>query len=290
MDYLNYHELKQRGSFDYPIEYYYVTKEHPRYNMPLHWHIEYELIRVHEGTLELTVDENKLILNTGDTALIQDGMLHGATATDCIYDCIVFNFAQFLMDSTTRKKEIENILNHNTILNNKYASNTLEASIINKIFKIVIPAGECCQIMTQGLLYLLLGVILKNKNYSVNNKSLNKNRKKLQQLKSVLFLIKEQYMNDLSLEDLANATGMSPKYFCKFFSEMTGKTPIEYLNQYRIGCACEKLCVDNYSVTDVCTNCGFNDLSYFVKTFKRYKNITPKQYKLIEEKNIKNNL
>lgn len=284
MDYLNFHELKQRGSFDFPIEYYYVTKEHPRYNMPLHWHIEYELIRIAEGTLALTIDENKFVFNKGDTAIIQDGMLHGGSANGCVYECIVFDFNQFLNDSTTCKNEIHNILNHNTIINNKFEAGSDEAVLINKIFEIVIAADEGCQIITQGLLYLLIGYIIRDKSYTFNDKSLDKSFKRLQQLKNVLSLIKDKYMVDLSLEDLANAGGMSAKYFCKFFSEMTGKTPVEYLNQYRIGCACEKLCVSNYSVTNVCLGCGFNDLSYFVKTFKRYKGITPKQYKLMKVK------
>ena len=53
---------------------------------------------------------------------------------------------------------------------------------------------------------------------------------------------------------------------------------IEYLNFYRIEIACEQLLSTDLSVTDIAINCGFNDVSYFIKTFKKYKGITPKQY------------
>ena len=86
-------------------------------------------------------------------------------------------------------------------------------------------------------------------------------------------------MNQLTLGNLAEAADMSPKYFCRFFTEMTGKTPIEYLNYYRIECAAEQLLYTDDLVTDIALNCGYNDLSYFVKTFKKYKAQTPKQFR-----------
>ena len=42
-------------------------------------------------------------------------------------------------------------------------------------------------------------------------------------------------------------------------------------------CIRDRLSTD-LSVTDIAINCGFNDVSYFIKTFKKYKGITPKQY------------
>ena len=96
--------------------------------------------------------------------------------------------------------------------------------------------------------------------------------------KKVLLFIEENYTQTLSLNDLSKVAGMTPKYLCKFFNNMSNKTPIEYLNFYRIEIACEQLLSTDLSVTDIAINCGFNDVSYFIKTFKKYKGITPKQY------------
>ena len=46
MKYLEYNEKKQRGSSDFPIQFYHVTQYHPQYEMQLHWHREFEIIRV----------------------------------------------------------------------------------------------------------------------------------------------------------------------------------------------------------------------------------------------------
>lgn len=280
MNFSDYQELKSRGSFDFPIELHHVDKEHPRYQMPLHWHMEYEIIRVLSGSLKLTQNEETIVLNTGDASIIQDGVLHSAVAYDCVYECIVFDFTGFLHGSTICKKDLDEVQKHQKIIDKKFDAGSDETDIINKLFATLIGKDNGYEFITQGMIFILIGTFMKNHRYTLSNKSTAKSLKRVHQLKSAISLIKSQYMSDLTLDDLSQAAGMSPKYFCKFFSDMTGKTPIEYLNYYRIESACEQLLSSDCSVTDVCMNCGFNDLSYFVKTFKRYKGITPKQYKL----------
>lgn len=86
-------------------------------------------------------------------------------------------------------------------------------------------------------------------------------------------------MENISLEDMAKTIRMNEKYFCKFFKDITKKTPMEYLNHYRIECACEKIKFFDSSITDVAYDCGFNDTSYFTKVFKKYNSgMTPREY------------
>ncbi|WP_406807622.1 helix-turn-helix domain-containing protein [Clostridium perfringens] len=132
--------------------------------------------------------------------------------------------------------------------------------------------------MAQGALYYLIGTILENQLYVKNNKYTKKTKERFLQLKNVITLIENEYQNPLTLEDLSKASGMFPKYFCRFFHEMINKTPIEYLNYYRIEISCEKLIATELSITEIALNCGFNDVSYFIKTFKKHKGLTPKQY------------
>ena len=89
------------------------------------------------------------------------------------------------------------------------------------------------------------------------------------------FNLNEYELLEKHLNEMAEAAQMSPKYFCYFFKEMTSKTPVEYLNGYRIEKAAKKLLNTNDSVTDIAYSCGFNDLSYFIKTFKIQKGMSP---------------
>ena len=97
-------------------------------------------------------------------------------------------------------------------------------------------------------------------------------------IKKVLAYISENYASNISLDCLAKIAGMNPKYFCQYFRSMTDRTPINYLNYYRIECACEMLAKQNVSIKQVAVSCGFNDESYFIKMFQKYKGTTPKRF------------
>lgn len=60
MKFLASHESSTRGTFDFPIELYYVDKMHPRYEMPFHWHMEFELMLVLSGEFSLLIDPKEL--------------------------------------------------------------------------------------------------------------------------------------------------------------------------------------------------------------------------------------
>ena len=60
---------------------------------------------------------------------------------------------------------------------------------------------------------------------------------------------------------------------------MTGRSPIDYLNVYRVEMARGKLLYGDESVTQVALTCGYNDVSYFTKMFHRYTGVTPLNYR-----------
>jgi hypothetical protein len=88
---LEYLEKRQRGTADFPIELYRLSPESERYIMQCHWHLEYELIAVHQGALSLILDEQRILAQAGDTVLLPGGTLHTGYPDECVYDCIVFS-------------------------------------------------------------------------------------------------------------------------------------------------------------------------------------------------------
>lgn len=114
--------------------------------------------------------------------------------------------------------------------------------------------------------------------YQLSDKSDLSGHKNIYLLKNVLNYIELHYADKITLNNLAKIAGMSPKYFCHFFFEMTGHTPIDYVNYYRIERACYQLVNTEDSITDIALSCGFNDVSYFIRIFKKYKGKSPKQY------------
>ncbi|MBQ4153274.1 MAG: helix-turn-helix transcriptional regulator [Oscillospiraceae bacterium] len=97
-------------------------------------------------------------------------------------------------------------------------------------------------------------------------------------LRTALSLIHEHLFEQLTLEQLASSVGLSSKYFCRFFQEMTGQKPFEHINSLRIERACEMFIRDKVTVKAVSAEVGFKDINYFIKTFYRFRGMTPKKF------------
>ena len=123
MKYFDYKENKQHGTFDFPIEFYHVTPNHSRYNMPYHWHTECEIIRILEGEFILFIDKEKILAKKNDIIFVHSGIFHGGLPNDCIYECIVFDMKLLLKDNNACTKQIYDIVNHNKVIAYKLPSN-----------------------------------------------------------------------------------------------------------------------------------------------------------------------
>ena len=66
---LDRNEDRLRGTYDFPFEFHHIDQSHPRYVMSYHWHVEYEIIRILEGSLTVTLDEKSFTAPVGDIIL-----------------------------------------------------------------------------------------------------------------------------------------------------------------------------------------------------------------------------
>lgn len=278
MKYLDYKEKREQGTFNFPIAYYHQTPHSPRYYMTYHWHTQCEIMRIISGDFHLMLGNETFICHPGDVIFITDGVLHGGTPKNCVYDCIVFDLAMLMKDNHACATTIQNIMSHKikiTPLISKDCDRILP--ITQNLCQALSEKKYGYEFMTQGFLYQLFGEILNNKLYEASVSDTTSDER-LNSIKEVLAYISENYSSNITLDSLAKIAGMNPKYFCRYFRGMTERTPIDYLNYYRIESACEMLSTKNISVKEVAISCGFNDESYFIKTFNKYKGITPKQF------------
>lgn len=276
MNYSELYENKKRGSFDFPIELYYVDENTPRYQMPLHWHLEYELITVLKGSFEISLDGKKELLEAGDCVWIGDGVVHGGIPKDCIYECVVFDLGTLLHDTPVCKRSAADFLASKNGFTSVLKKGTPASMLADKIFESMEKEQQGYEWTTVGLMWQLMGNLLASgseQGFAVVNRS------QINRLKNVLTYIRNHYDTAITLEELAEVAGMSPRYFCRAFAQITGKTPIAYLNYYRIEAAGERLLMTDETVTDIALSCGFNDMSYFSKIFAREKGLSPSAYR-----------
>lgn len=281
MKYSDYKEHRQHGTYDFPFAFYHVDPSHQRYNMPYHWHTEYEIIRIINGEFLLTLNDKKINILKNQIIFIHDGVLHGGIPENCVYECIVFDMKSLFRENNVFGRQIQNIIKHRIMVAPLLPADSYGLqNICHSLFEAMAKKEPGYELITLGSLFHLIGIVIENELFDNSEVNTPKIQQRLDQFKNVLAIIEQEYAGTLTLNQLSRAAGMSSKYFCRFFRDMTQRTPIDYLNYFRIESSCELIVSTNDSITDIALNCGFNDLSYFIKTFKRYKGITPKQYAL----------
>lgn len=281
MKYYSYRETEPHGSEHLPIDYYNVDEHHPRYEMMHHWHKEYEIIFVKSGWLELTLDADTLFLRAGDIVLVNPGVIHSAVPKAARYECVLFGLDIGIKQHLARYDEGRAILAQEriipifTVQQNpiiKQAATVLKLAMSGK------KAGYELSALS-AISTIFSEIILKGLSVKASEQSLKFYERLLPFEKAVSY-IENNYGGHISLEKLSVIAGMSRKYFSEYFKKVSGKGVTEFLNCYRIERAAEMLALTDSPVTEIALDCGFNDLSYFIKTFKKQKNTTPAKYRM----------
>ena len=275
-----YNELEQRGTNDFPLAFYHLDKAHPRYEMAHHWHSEIELIRVLSGTLVVRLNDKEYRAQAGDILFVNPETVHSAMPQDCVYECIVCFLDLLCKADGSCKSFIDSLLNHEYKIKEYHpAAHSAFHTAGHSLFDALQRKSAGYKFLVLGAIYALLGAVVETQMYtSIDGKTVDAEQTVIK-LKKVLSFMRENYEKPITLSDMAQAAGMSAKYFCYFFRSKTSKTPVEYLNTYRVECATRQLINSDKSVTEIAYACGFNDLSYFIKTFKSHKGITPAKFR-----------
>lgn len=113
---------------------------------------------------------------------------------------------------------------------------------------------------------------------SISFKNLYDEKDTLRINKVYQFLM-QNFHRDIELKEVADLCNITPTAFCRFFKSRTHKSFTQFLNELRIGHASTLLQNDDYSISDVCYECGFNNLTNFNKFFKTLRHMTPSEYR-----------
>ena len=265
MNNLWYCEKVQRGTPEFPLELYVIDSTHPKYKMQAHWHKEFEIVRVTKGALELKFNENTITLCENQSVFIPGGIIHSATPTGCSYECLVFS-PSILYNIQVCRSLIKTYMQRIVLHQND--------SDIDFIFDEMKNQSRGFELYVIGKLYMIAAKIIKREESCPIAQN-----EKIEKIKSAMLMIEENFSSKITLETLAESCHLSPNYFSKYFKDVVGQSPFEYIAVYRIESACQMLLADNRSITDVCYSCGFNDLSYFIHIFKKHKGMSPNSFR-----------
>ena len=278
-------ELIQHGTTAFPIACYHddfrIT------DVPWHWHDELEAVLISKGSCTVAAGNEKFILHEGEGFFINSGILHGAwdeSSTDCRFHSLVFHprLVGGSLDSVFYQGYLQPLLD-NAALEITPLSNSIPWQ--KSALEAIEDAWQNCSQEPDGyefrvrsalseLIYLLHRHLPPSRQSS-SEKSL----RDAQRIKNMLAFIHENFSTELTTKQIAASAMISESECLRCFRSTIGTTPIQYVKQYRIQQAANLLLSTSGRIADIASGCGFQDMSYFTKSFREEKGCTPTEYR-----------
>lgn len=237
---------------------------------PNHFHDYYVIGFVERGKRNLSCKNKQFIVETGDLILFNPGDIHTCEQIDdqaLDYRCI--NIQEDVMKKITFEitgKEYLPNFNEVILFHNEIVASLRELHLMimeeEKNFK----KEELFLFIIEQLIREYSNIISEENIKEVNN-----------EIKTVCDYLENNYMENITLNQLSNLTGLSKYYLLHSFTKQKGISPYNYLQAIRISKA-KKLLEEGVSPIEVAFKTGFTDQSHFTNFFKKLIGLTPKQY------------
>ncbi|MCW9710650.1 AraC family transcriptional regulator [Avibacterium sp. 21-586] len=253
-----------------------------------HWHNDIELIKIISGEMNFYVNGHVIQLKERDGLIINAKAMHYGYAIDdqdCQFICVLINPNIFNEETLLYQKFIAPIIN-TPYLNFSYLSFNKKShlNLLNIIDNFNIFKNEYLSdkrlidfqcVALASIFWENWFDLVKSQINDLNNDE----PKEVKIQKKMINFIQQNYMNPITLENIARSANIGRNKCCILFDKYTQQSPIKFVTHYRIEKAKELFCQANFSVTEVAYCCGFNNLSYFSKQFYKLTGCLPSQYK-----------
>ena len=241
---------------------------------PIHWHQQHELYYLINGTTKYLVEDRPFFLQTGNLIFIPKGVLHSTDSESCLNTKRLLLSIDDHMIPDNYRPLIEELSRDNIIYMPKE-----QLPKINALFEKIENEYYSKNRYKQQLIYLyILEIITLIIRFREPNKKpdLNPQAALFYQISKY---IRENYDKDISLQHLSEHFSISRSYLSRRFKQMLGIGINDYITYIRLLHAEQLLKNTNYSITQIASECGYNDETYFVTSFKKANGITPFQFR-----------
>ena len=275
----------------FPFQALSQTDHCGQYFAPYHWHDEVEFLCVTKGTLRLCTDRESYLLEEGHVYFINPGTVHGIFGHSLhshhyalLFPLDLLSFSKY---DICQNEFLSPLLMGKLLFPD---GRTLSQKLTKRIGELMTRASLLYQDLNAtpaplSIKILLLEVLelLFSHNSFVQAADIPRDETRgIYPLKPVFTYIETHYSEKITLEELSASVHMNKNYFCRFFKEKAGKTPFSYLTEYRINQSCSQLLNTSLPITEIALNTGFENMSYFIRQFRRYRGCTPSEFRRSE--------
>ena len=278
-------EQKEHGTVLFPVACYHDDLK----QMPVswHWHEELEALTVETGTVRVGVHRTEYVLNQGEGCFLNAGVLHTVRMENregaCRLHSVVFHprLIGGSTDSILWQKYVDPLITDpcRPFVCFSDAENWERAAI-----QAVEHGWQACAEEAEGFEFevrnQLSRLIFLLQSYSTAEKQPSGKRlREEERMKSMLGCIRASYGEELTLGRIAQSANISENECLRCFRSVIGVSPMQYVRQVRLQRAEELLAFTDLKISDIAALCGFQEMSYFAKSFREINGCTPSAYR-----------
>ncbi|MBE6650134.1 MAG: AraC family transcriptional regulator [Ruminococcaceae bacterium] len=248
--------------------------------LSVNWHENIELIYVTDGSGKISCDFVEYPVKKGELFAINSDVFHGFSADS---DSVNFEYYYLIVGRDFCR---DNGFDTDTVKLCENIVDSVAADLFEKIVEAYELKGEYRGLAVRAA---VLNLLYRLCTFHINKGTDAKKKKKgsnTDNIRAAIVYIRENLSGRLTTKELARASGISEYYFIREFKRITHYTPVTYINIVRCDTARKLLYEGNKNVGEVANLCGFENMPYFTKTFKKYTGILPSDVKR-EKKKIK---
>lgn len=261
----------------------YISKHNRFADYPKHTHTFLEMNYMLSGEATEIVDNEKIVLHTGDILILDTGTIHSIKALgadDLLMNIIFRNNIDFSLKNLRSFGQESNIISKFLLVNDEFshyliyrAQNTENQvqTMMNQIIEEYYQPGQFSNRLMKNYLNALLILLSRNTSLT-SNKTMTSKTSNL-----VLFMLKEisQDYKNISLESIAQKTNYNRSYLGTLFKKETGSTFSQAVTDQRLLIAYDLLGSTDLSITKIMENIGISNRTFFFNHFKEKFGITP---------------
>ena len=280
--YFELKENKPHGTKDDPFSTYHIENAGRSFQIPVHWHDEFEIIYVRSGFLTVSISGESYIGKTGEAFVMSPGNLHlmGSQSGTVDYYTFLFplKYISFRTDDMLDEKLLEPLNSGHLMICprvNDTAKELCEQLI--KIYEAKNDESES-KITTQvRTKIILLQFILEmwKKGFVIENDTSGRNTVE----KEMVSYIQQNFTGKISLREFGEQFHLSEKYISRYFKEHFHITLSQYVTYLRLEHAKQLLQDTDIPVTDVAMQSGYQNVSYFIRSFQKAYAVSPLKYR-----------
>ncbi len=232
------------------------------------WHENLEIQLCTDGQGEVLLDGTSYAFNKGDFVVANSNVIHYTCTNDrLVYTCLIID-TEFCRRVGIDVTQIQFV--------SKFRSQTLER-LFDRLKKAVLERDIPYKLALSNVIVLEILIEL-YKNYIVKDGHVSAKRNTFENVKKAIVYIRKNFSNRITLDQISNEVLANKFVLTRDFKKITGQTIINYLNSYRCQRAAEMI-ESGKGVAESAYECGFENLSFFSKTFKKFMGSLPSKYK-----------